>query len=97
MSTIIIHCSQTVAQAINTTMGQGDTMIITFDLAIFVKAKQIQWRFANKFSDVVSSLGTFHIALNFLTVIGKKYLNSGLEDLPIVSGVSGMPLARHPN
>jgi len=41
------------AQAINTTMGQGDT-IITFDLAIFVKAKQIQWRFANKFSDVVS-------------------------------------------
>ena len=68
-----IHCSQTVAQAINTTMGQGDT-IITLDLAIFVKAKQIQWRFANKFSDVVSWLGTFHIALNFLTVIGKKYV-----------------------
>ena len=40
-------------QATSTTMGQGDT-IITLDLAIFVKAKQIQWRFANKFSDVVS-------------------------------------------
>ena len=28
-------------------------------------------------------MGTFHIALNFLVIIGKKYLNSGLEDLLI--------------
>ena len=47
-----------------------------------VKAKQIQWRLANKFSDVVIRMGTFHIALN-LVIIGKKYLNSGLEDLLI--------------
>lgn len=67
--------------------------IIIFDLAIFVKAKQIQWRFANKFSNVVSWLGTFHIARNFLTIIDKKYLNLGLEDLPIVSG---MPQGLHP-
>ena len=48
-----------------------------------VKAKQIQRRLANKFSDVVIRMGTFHIALNFLVIIGKKYLNSGLEDLLI--------------
>ena len=74
------------AQAISNTMGQEDT-VITFDLAIYVKAKQIQWRFANEFSDVVIRMGTFHIALNFLAIIGKKYLNSGLEDLLIESGV----------
>ena len=37
------------AQAISNSMGQEDT-VITFDLAIYVKAKQIQWRFADKFS-----------------------------------------------
>ena len=62
------------AQAISNTMGQEDTVII-FDLAIYVKAKQIQWRFANEFSDVVIRMGTFHIALNFLAIIGKKYQN----------------------
>ena len=74
------------AQAISNTMGQEDT-VITLDLAIYVKAKQIQWRFANEFSDVVILMGTFDIALNFLAIIGKKYLNSGLEDLLIESGV----------
>ena len=37
--------------------------------------------------DVVIGMGTFHIAFNFLAIIGKKFLNSGLEDLLIESGV----------
>ena len=37
------------AQAISNSMEQEDT-VITFDLAIYVKAKQIQWRFADEFS-----------------------------------------------
>lgn len=44
-----------------------------------VKAKQIQCRLANKFSDAVIRMGTFHIALTFLVIIGKKYLNSALK------------------
>ena len=32
-------------------------------------------------------MDTFHIALNFLAIIGKKYLNSGLEDLLVESAV----------
>ena len=35
------------AQAISNIMGQEDT-VITFDLAIYVKAKQIQWKFPNE-------------------------------------------------
>ena len=74
------------AQAISNIMGQEDT-VKTFDLVIYVKAKQIQWKFPNKFSDGVIRMGTFHIAFNFLAIIGKKFLNSGLEDLLIESGV----------
>ncbi|KAK3746851.1 hypothetical protein QZH41_000040 [Actinostola sp. cb2023] len=74
------------AQLISASLGQEDT-VITFDLLIYMKAKQIQWRFPNEISDVVIRMGGFHIALNFLSVVGKKYLNSGLDDLLIESGV----------
>ena len=52
-----------------------------------MKAKQIQCRFPDEFSDVVIRLGGFHIALNFLSLIGETYLNSGLDDVFIESGV----------
>ena len=34
-------------------------------------------------------MGGFHIILNFLALLGKKFENSGLEDLLIESGVYG--------
>jgi len=67
-------------------LGQLDT-VITFDLAIYAKAKQIQMKFPEEFSDTVIRLGGFHIALNFLSLLGKKFHSSGLEDLLIESGV----------
>ena len=39
-------------QAISSTLGQRDT-VITFDLLIYMKAKQIQWRYPRELSDVV--------------------------------------------
>ncbi len=63
--------------------------IITFDLAIYVKAKEMQYRKAREFADMVIRMGGFHIALNFLSVIGKIYRDSGLEDLLIESDVYG--------
>lgn len=74
------------AQMISSAMGQEDT-VITFDLLIYMKAKQIQWRYPEEFSDVVVRMGGFHIALNYLSLVGKKYLDSGLDDLLIESGV----------
>ena len=73
------------AQKISATMGQADAMI-TFDLAIYSKAKETQWRFPNEFSNVVVRMGGFHI-LNFLSLLGKKFADSGLDDLSIASGV----------
>ena len=74
------------AQAI---VGQTDT-VITFDLAIYIKAKQLQWRFLAEFSKVVIRVGGFHIALNYLALMWKKYASSGLDDLLVASGVYGV-------
>ena len=74
------------AQKISLAIGQADT-IITFDLAIYSKVKEIQWRFPEEFADVVIRMGCFHIALNCLSLLRKKYTSSGLDDLLIESGV----------
>ena len=73
-------------QKMVTAVGQSDC-VITFDLAIYMKAKEIQWRLAEEFKDTVIRMRGFHIVLNFLAVIGKMYDNSGLEDLLIESNV----------
>ena len=85
-STIYV-CMKT-AQKISRKLEQSLT-VITFDEAIYSKGKGIQWRAPNEFDDVILRLGGFHIALNFLRVIGTKYAGSGLEDIMIESGVYG--------
>ncbi|KAJ8034477.1 hypothetical protein HOLleu_21334 [Holothuria leucospilota] len=75
-------------QAMMTSLGQRDT-VITFDLAIYIKAKEIQWRQPEEFANTVIRMGGFHIILNYLSLIGKKYEGSGLEDLLIESDVYG--------
>jgi hypothetical protein len=74
------------AQKVSAAMGQRDA-VITFDLAIYMQAKQIQMKFPEEFSNTVVRLGGFHIALNYLSLLGKMFRSSGLEDLLIESGV----------
>lgn len=74
------------AQKICNSMGQHDS-VITFDLALYAKAKQLQMRYPEEFKNTVIRMGGFHIALNYLSLLGKKYAQSGLEDLLIESGV----------
>ena len=72
-------------QAICASLGQTNS--VTFDLAIYCKAKEIQWRHPNEFKDLVIRMGGFHIALNFLSVIRKKFKESGIEELLTVGVV----------
>ena len=58
-----------------------------FSSSVYSKAKEIQWRFPNESSNVVVRMGGFHIVLNFLSLLGKKFADSGLDDLLIESGV----------
>ena len=81
-----IYTLMKLAQKICDTMGQHDS-VITFDLALYAKAKQLQMKYPEVFKNTVIKMGGFHIALNFLSLLGKKYAQSGLEDLLIESGV----------
>ena len=60
------------AQAMMATLGQAKS-VITFDLAIYAKAKEIQWKRPDELFDTITRMGGFHIALNFLALLGKKY------------------------
>ena len=75
-------------QTMMKTIGQQHS-VITFDEAIYSKAKEIQWRCSEEFEHTVLRLGGFHTALTFISVVGKRYEESGLEDLLIESGVYG--------
>ena len=67
---------------------QQSTAVITFDLALYSKAKEIHWRYPEEFQNLVIR-GGFHIALNYLALIGKMFQESGLEDVSIESGLYG--------
>ena len=73
-------------QKITESVGQAAS-VVTFDLAIYVKAKEIQWRVPDELKNVIIRMGGFHITLNYLSLLGKMYSDSGLEDLLIESGV----------
>ena len=74
------------AQAISAIVGQTDT-VITFDQASYTKAKQLQWRLSDE--KVIIRVGGFHIAPNYLALMGEKYASSGVDDLLVESGVYG--------
>ncbi|KAK3748173.1 hypothetical protein QZH41_000756 [Actinostola sp. cb2023] len=74
------------AQKICDAMGQR-TSVLTFDLALYSKAKQLQMKYPTEFKNTLIRIGGFHIVLNYLSLLGKKYAQSGLEDLLIESGV----------
>ena len=73
-------------QKITDSVGQA-AFVVTSDLAIYVKAKEIQCRVPDELHKVVIRMGSFHIALSYLSLLGKMYSDSGLEDLFIESGV----------
>ena len=65
---------------------QHDDSAITFDLAIYKKAKQIQLKISEELENTVIRIRGFHIGLSYLSLLG-KYANFGFEDLLIESGV----------
>ena len=76
------------AQNICTSFDQKD-VVVFFDLAIYSKAKHIIWKYPDEFPDTLIQLGGFHITLNFLAVLGKRYQCSGIEDVLVESGTYG--------
>ena len=66
-----------------------ENSVIRFDKNIYAKAKEIQWRRPDEFKKLIIRMGGFHIALNFLSVIGKRYSDSGFEDILVEADLYG--------
>ena len=55
--------------------------IVSCDEAVYQICKEIQWKTKNEFDNMVFRLGGFHIAKNFLGVIGKRMDGSGFSEI----------------
>ena len=66
-------------------LHQNDT-VITFDLAIYVNAQLLQWKFPEQLKNAVVRMGGSTFALNPLSLLRKRFSNL-LEDLLVESGL----------
>jgi len=64
-----------------------DCMVLVFDQAIYSKVQQIRWTDDDLFGRFVVHLGDFHTTMSFLSVIGKRFVDSGLKDVFIESRI----------
>ena len=76
-------------------LGQRES-VITFDLTINVKAKESNGADLKSFLIWLSVLRGFHVATSYLSLLGKMYIGSRIEDLLTESGVYGSGTASHP-
>ena len=79
--TVLIQCKE-IARKLNQA-----TTVVTFDEALYCKARQLVWAHPDLLSNIVLRLGGFHTAMNFLGAIGKHMANSGLTDVWIGAGI----------
>lgn len=64
-----------------------ENTVITFDQALYCKAKELEWLHQDECKRFVLRLGGFHIMLNFVRVIGQRVEDSGFSDIIVESGV----------
>ena len=64
-----------------------DTIIIVMDQALYAKAVLITWKEKDRISHLLLRMGTFHIIMNALSIIGKRFCDAGLKDICIESGL----------
>jgi len=71
-----------------TQLGLDDTVVV-LDQAIYAKAIEVVWKQKEEFKSIVLRMGSFHIMCVFLSVIGKRFRDSGLRDLLLESALVG--------
>ena len=62
-----------------------DDTVVVLDQAIYAKALEVVWKKKEEFRSIVLRMGSFHITCVFLSVIGKRFGDSGLRDLLLES------------
>ena len=51
--------------------------------ALFAKAVEISWKQTERFSHILLRMGTFHTICNALSILGKRFGDSGVKDICI--------------
>ena len=69
--------------------------VLTLDEQLYSRAKEFQWNDMDTCKSLVLRLGSFHIILNYMKVIGKHFKDSALEDVWIESSTSGENMAHN--
>lgn len=87
--TVLSRC-----KAVSEKLGQTYT-VVTFDQALYCRAKELVWLKNGEFDNVIIRLGGFHTVMNFLKAIGQHMESSGLKDVWIESGIYGENTASH--
>lgn len=64
-----------------------EVTIITFDLAVVMKAYSIIWQNPEEFQNILVRIGVFHTICSYLGVLGKMMSGSGFEDIIIEAGI----------
>jgi len=60
-----------------------ESITVVFDQAIYAKAQQIRWQNYDLQQRLVVRFGEFHTTMSYLAIIGKRFQDSGLEDILI--------------
>ena len=69
-------------------LGQKTT-VLTFDQAIYFKAKEIQWDKKDEFNDFILRLGGFHMLTSYMAAVGKLMKSGGMTEILRESGLYG--------
>ena len=64
-----------------------ESIVLTFDQALYAKAAEILWKHREEFKCVVLCLGGFHTLCNFMGIIGKRFGDAGLRDVLVEASV----------
>lgn len=82
---------------------QLDQIVLVMDQAIYSKAQQIRWQNITFQERIIIRLGDFHTSMTVLGTIGKRFQESGFEDILVESGLvasgslSGVMTGHHYN
>ena len=64
-----------------------DVLVCVYDQAIYAKALEIQLKEPTKFSKLFLMMGTFHVLLMFLGIIGARFKDAAMKDVYIQSRI----------
>ncbi|KAK1885936.1 G polyprotein [Dissostichus eleginoides] len=92
----VIEASPTEMSKVNTILKRSvqiadqlelDHIVLVFDQAIYAKAQQIRWKDVEFTKRLVIRLGEFHTCMSYLSILGKRFGDAGLQDILIESEV----------